>query len=1135
MSASRQMEVKIGDASYQLFSAPVRSFIEVRGDPQPKPADKAVEAGIPPDTWVICGIVPNAEFRRRSLAISSTLLVGLVGLLLAALFSWPFLKMAMISPHNKVTLADVILLGIGAIFITSIVCLAVLDLYTYHALQSTGDDQLKKLSDEVDQRFRTEIKTALEQMSIVESWAAQEIAAGRAMRRNSGMLAGLTLPKPYFQAVSLIDENGSPQFKWAIDSPANPLAPVKGRRYFKAPMTGGRDYIALDGEKVTVDSIRSPSSGQPEIVIARRTTQPALADKWPVIALSSTKAPSVIDPILPDEFGFAIIDESGSVLLHSQSERNTVENFFAETGDEPRLKAAVHARQDETANIRYWGGDYRAHVHPMSGLPWTLIVFRNQRGLRALNTEAVTATMFFLALLFGACLLAFICLVLMMRPGYRAPWLWPDPAHVTRYAELAGTYAVLLLVGVILLLALEKSALLIVPFCFAPLVLVLTYARLRTGLADINRIAVGLAAAILTVWLVTLMWRSLGMKNVPFFLAAILLGGVCLHAVLRRDHETRRSSRRRRMVLPLSYVGAAFLLLLLVSTIPTAAFFKAAYERELDSHVKSMQMQLARDLQDRWWQIAADFNDRRGARKGQYGIARWQDPSDIYVDAIHATSVNLNLGAVSEPAPEQKRDVLPTFVEAILPHYSEASVKSQEMLHDRAADSLWWWTAKGSSIDLVMKNGTPSGAFSISSTVPQLMPSFANVRMTDLIAAATSMTGAVAVVSVLLICAVAFAAARFIARRVFLVDLVHPLWLGQRVLGMRHVLCHPCDDASANRLFRNFRRIDLTKEEDLDLARNAPQSFEKFEPSVFIDGLGYTFSSGAKSELVRDLLDRLTRNGDRTVYVRPTALNVLTTAFLQGADGDAWAKTFSTFVWVNGSELTRRLTCSGEHTPLPQMDNEADPASKPKLTWLRALHAVAGFHAYFETASDAERSIGRTLAAEVAADPYLEMLTMGLGTSVSGRDQLLDEISDRAEDYYSALWHTCMPNEQLVLLQIAQTSLVNGKTRKDVRRLLARGLLRRDPQLRVMNETFRRFVLAQSGTSAVAQQLEESLAGDSWNRFRVPFFAAISAVLLFFFATQRQTFDSTFALVGSLAASLPTFLRTLSSFGERHA
>ena len=69
----------------------------------------------------------------------------------------------------------------------------------------------------------------------------------------------------------------------------------------------------------------------------------------------------------------------------------------------------------------------------------------------------------------------------------------------------------------------------------------------------------------------------------------------------------------------------------------------------------------------------------------------------------------------------------------------------------------------------------------------------------------------------------------------------------------------------------------------------------------------------------------------------------------------------------------------------------------------------------------------------------------------------------------------------------------------------------------------------------VLGQLEADLGSDAWSRFRVPFFAAVMVVLLFFFSTQRELFDSTFAVVGGLTATIPALLKMLSSFGERGA
>jgi hypothetical protein len=1147
MSASRQMPVRIGDTSYQLFSVPVRSSIAVeeRSTPQVAPAKDSVAADVPRDLWVICGVVSNAEFRSRSLALSVTILSCLAAAFLLTVFAWPFVKMAMASAQNKVTLADVILLGVSGILAASIVCLCVVDWFTFRKLEASADRQLETLAAEIGTNFRKEVSTAIRQLDVVQLWAEEQLRKGVPRPRNANLLASFKgIERPYFQSVSLIGKNGRQAVKWSVENAATPLTPVSSRRYYTAPLKEGREYLFFDGRRIAIDSIRSATSPQPEVVFARRTadtrlrTDAALNKQFPVIAMSVPSALSVINPVMPRHFGFAIVDSSGTVVFHSDSHRNTVENFFAETDDDPRVKAAVEARQNESMDIRYWGEDYRAYVQPMKDLPWTLITFREKAPLRTLNTEALTITLVFVLVIFGVGLLAFISLVLLLAPRYRARWVWPDPARVKTYVELSAVYLGLLAFAAVLFLTLHDGALLAFPFWFVPLVFVITYLYLRVQLYGPKRLLIVAIAATLAGGLLVLMWggRSSGWANAAMIAAAILLVAMVVRAVLRPgDAEGGPRLRERQTALPLCYVGAAFLLLFVTSAVPTTAFFKSAFEMETESYVKWLQMKLADDLQSRWWRVSSEFSSDRGEAKNSYFARRWTDLSDVYAGAMYGTIINLHPDG-SRQQPERRRTTaaFPALVDSMVPRYSDAAVKTRELVHDRASDNLWWWTSHESRIDLVMKNRRPVLPFTISSTVPTLLPTFRNASMREIGETLRPGNIAAAALALLLILGVTFAIARFIARRVFLVDLVNPLWLSQGFLGLRHVFCHPCDAASARRLFRDFKRIDLSQEADLELARTAPQSFETFEPSVFIDNLDYEFSTGEGSKLVRELIERLARNGDRTIVLRPTAMNVITASLLQNDDSEPWAKTLSSFVWVNGSQLMtseKRLTFSGT-IPVPDLEL-ADSTNRWRWRSLRGLYVLSGFDVYFEQFSDTRRTIERALARETQADPYLETLMTGLGTHASGREQLLDEISERAEDYYSVLWRTCTPNEQLVLMQIAQTGLVNGKTRKDVRRLLARGLLRRDPQLGIMNETFRRFVFGQCSTSALARQLEQNLAGDAWNRFRVPFFAAIAVVMLFFFTTQRQTFDATIALVGGLAAGLPTFLKTLSGLGQR--
>jgi hypothetical protein len=1158
LSASRQMAVRIGSDEYQLFSFPLRSSIDsperqkAAKKESPKetekkdapPAAKPPEPEVPSDLWVVCGLVSSADFRSRSLAISPTLLACLGAAVLLIVCSWPFLKLALSGSQHKVTLADVVLVGIGGVLGTALVCLIALDLLAFRRLEAVGDGQLAALAKKVEANLDTEIGRSIEELDAMQEWIERQLLQPSGIRvRNADLLsqrppASLTR-YPFFQSFALIGRDGQQKAKWTAEAPAPPLVGASYRTYFSAPYHEGPEYLSHRKGKLTVESIRSATSEQPEVAFSRRTADghkgTMLSQWWPVI-VRTAPAISVIRPLLPPDLEFAIVDAQGMVQFHSQSDRNLVENFFAEADQNRALMSAVGARQSTTLNIRYWGEDYRAYLRPMKTLPWTVIAFRHKAAMRGVNTEALMIAVVLLLAMYGPALLGFICFVLLFRPRYRAPWLWPDRKRVGAYVELGVSYLVLLAAALILLLRLGDAVLLAFPFAFVPLVLTITYLYLRPKLRGTKRVSFIVVAAAFTAWLLALLWSgSDGRPDLLLVVAAILLLAAPARAALRTwRHDSERAAARP-MALPLGYVAAGFLLLLLTSVVPTISFFKAAYEMEIDTYVKWNQMKLGRDLQDRWWRITGEFSKERGSAKAKLFDARWDETLDLYSPVAYDTTVTFPKRNEPVVPPDRRPERrVPELVEPILPKRGGDSVDTRELIHDAAADGRWWWTRStgpATTLKLYFRNPAPMPPFVISSSVPALLPSIGRGE------AGLASLFPFALLALPVIGFVAFSIARFIARRLFLVDLVPPLSLHQGYTGLRHVICHPCDDDSARRLFRDFRHIDLRQEAGLAEARDAPQSFDSFEKAVFVDGLGYACASGERSELVRALLDRLTRNSDRTVVIRPTTLTVITRSLLMSEHRDEWAKILASFVWVNWNQLvtsSARLTLSG---PMEAFDPDSLPPKPPpaKRWHWRNLFRLSGFGAYFDQLTDARGAVERTVKEETAADPYLQGIMSGLSADATGRDQVLDEIGERAEEYYGALWNTCSTNEQLVLMQLAQTGLVNGKTRKDLRRLLARGLIRRDPQVRLMNETFRRFVLAQAAESGLAAQLEHDLARDAWSRFRVPIFASVGVVLLFFFTTQRQTFDSTIAMISGLAATLPLILKTLSGLGERGA
>jgi hypothetical protein len=144
--------------------------------------------------------------------------------------------------------------------------------------------------------------------------------------------------------------------------------------------------------------------------------------------------------------------------------------------------------------------------------------------------------------------------------------------------------------------------------------------------------------------------------------------------------------------------------------------------------------------------------------------------------------------------------------------------------------------------------------------------------------------------------------------------------------------------------------------------------------------------------------------------------------------------------------------------------------------------------------------------------------------------QLIVEVADRAEHYYREIWATCTAAEKLVLVQIAAESLVNEKTDRTVRVLMARGLVRRQPQFTLMNETFRQFVLSPQVRHEV-DALEQQSSG-AWDALRWPFVIVLMATLVFFFTTQQDLFKTVLGALTAAATLVPAVVKLVTSLGE---
>ena len=172
---------------------------------------------------------------------------------------------------------------------------------------------------------------------------------------------------------------------------------------------------------------------------------------------------------------------------------------------------------------------------------------------------------------------------------------------------------------------------------------------------------------------------------------------------------------------------------------------------------------------------------------------------------------------------------------------------------------------------------------------------------------------------------------------------------------------------------------------------------------------------------------------------------------------------------------------------------------------------------------------------ETALNPFLLKLRPELEQHSSDLDVLIDEISERAETYYAGLWASCHDEEKLLLYHLAHHGLVNAQNRRVLRRLIARGLVHRDPNLRLFSETFRRYVVTAARNEGLVKRCRATRGPSTWEALRVPFFVIIISFLLFLATTQKDLMTTTTALVTALTTGIPGLMKLISAVAERRS
>jgi hypothetical protein len=145
---------------------------------------------------------------------------------------------------------------------------------------------------------------------------------------------------------------------------------------------------------------------------------------------------------------------------------------------------------------------------------------------------------------------------------------------------------------------------------------------------------------------------------------------------------------------------------------------------------------------------------------------------------------------------------------------------------------------------------------------------------------------------------------------------------------------------------------------------------------------------------------------------------------------------------------------------------------------------------------------------------------------------MIIKIQELTQQYYNELLSSCSKKEKYILYDIAQDMFVNVNNLDAINILLRKGILVYDGEFKLMNESFRNFILCSIDADELKQYVR--ILYPKWRSYKAPllFFAFGVAVFLAFQGDLLGKVDALVATVVGGAAIVTNFSRVFQGYSK---
>jgi hypothetical protein len=1041
-------EIELAGARYKLYlqPAPLELLKPVPGQAADVKHEDVKHEKV---TLVVCGLWRADRLESEVVSIPYTTLIwGTVVLLAVFALLWPLLKVAYMSPAERLRRRHVFYLLSSVLLVTTALTVIVLNhSYSVRDHEETRE-QLESLANTIDRNLTSELRDALAFMDALgqDERLREKFLDGSHQSWNNFLESGLAKGHvyPYFDSVSWVNQEGLQVFKVTVH-PEDPAAVVKDRPYFQDVL---HQRHLMDSEgivngnlcetncKFRFDSVYSKNTGELLTILAKPYHTPK---EWNLsgprselpFQVMSSRFKSLVDPVLPAGFGFAIVNREGIAQIHSIAARSGIEDFFKESRQDPSLQALVRNALSDHLQIDYMGRRHQMFVKPLPYLADpapALVVFRDANYFSTVNVAcflvfALLAGLFSIPFLVGLAICVF-------RPrDYPLESLWPSHGDIPKYVDLMTASLCMTLVFALRLSSLRMDETL---FDILAMSAVMVLFFLKPSSPVCRTLSKALVLAVILVIAGT----------TPALAVAALYVFTWIS-----DVEKGLCELGWRIKLQYAYLGMVLSLVAVVVVLPCFGLFRISYDTVNRLVLQNAQLTRSGQLIRR-----ADNIRQRNQEvtvstklKGEMEDPIWSD-WDRYDNAVFYPKPD---GKVLKHLQPDVSSLEPLI--AMASSFFPSNRLGAELREIARANPGEWVSAQDGDDELLwLKNPSQEdllGVYPLWQLPTQTMP-------------------LMVLLGILLALWL-----QYVIRKVFLTDLedVPPLAAGSPCeLGGRNLLIIGDSDSSKDALVPASTEADV-----LDLEQMATSGNWKLPalqaPATRVDHFEFDLDNPDTSLCKLQLLEQLRYVARKHVILHSTVDPMF---YLASADAGTTS--------ANGS---------GPKSPAQFLDRWADVLNGFEKVQSHGASEDGFHHALAGRNHNGSAQLVEMIREECRYTPQLRKIGLGMLQSHPedgglSKGQFVDVLLDRADSYYRVLWSTCTKEERLVLYQLALDGWVNPKNGRAIQQLQRRGIIRRGSGYRLMNDSLRRFVHNAERPEEVAKWEQEE-GNSGWSAMKL--------------------------------------------------